>query len=161
MMRTEREIDMNIEMNTLIANIKKDYFNWTTRCAGAKGLDALTEINERMIADFNEKLTFKTGSKYIKIFSEGGSVWGFVVNTDKDKKFKMGDILKAAGYNAPARNAPRGNIIDGGYTIQWTGPLYLSEIENEKDRNNRSRNDVHDNPICSRMVLSGGILNVS
>ena len=116
---------MNNEMNALIENIKEDYLNWTTRCAGAKGLDALTEINERMIAEFNEKITYKTGSKYIKVFTEGGSVWGFVVNTDNDKKFKKGDILKAAGYAAPARNAARGNIVDGGYTIHWTGPLYL------------------------------------
>ena len=116
---------MNNEMNTLIENIKEDYLNWTTRCAGAKGLVALTEINERMIAEFNEKITFKVNTKYIKVFTEGGSVWGFVVNTDKDKKFKKGDILKAAGYAAPTRNKARGNILDGGYTINWTGPLYL------------------------------------
>ena len=115
---------MNNEITTLIENIKADYLNWTTRCAAAKGLDALTEINKKMIAEFNEKITYKVGTKYIKI-SAGGSVWGFVVNTDNDKKFRKGDILKAAGYNAPARNAARGNILDGGYTINWTGPLYL------------------------------------
>jgi hypothetical protein len=117
---------MNNEMTALIENIKADYLEWTTRCAGAKGLVALTEINERMIAEFNEKITYKAGSKYIKVFSEGGSVWGFVVNTDNDKKFKKGDILKAAGYAAPARNKARGNILDSGYTIRWTGPLYLN-----------------------------------
>jgi len=116
---------MNTEMNTLIENIKEDYLNWTTRCAGAKGRPTLTEINKTMIAEFNEKLTYKTGSKYIKVFTEGGSVWGFVVNTENDKKFRKGDILKAAGYAAPARNGARGNIIDGGYTIRWTGPLYF------------------------------------
>jgi len=116
---------MNNEMTTLIENIKTDYLEWTTRCAGAKGLDALTEINKEMIAKFNEKITYKIGNKYIKVFTEGGSVWGFVVNTDKDKKFKKGDILKAAGYAAPARNKARGNIVEGGYTINWTGPLYL------------------------------------
>ena len=116
---------MNIEMNSLMENIKVDYLNWTTDCACAKGRNTLSDINKEMIARFNENLTYKTGSKYIKVFTEGGSVWGFVVNTDKDKKFAKGDILKAAGYNAPARNAARGNIIDGGYTIRWTGPLYL------------------------------------
>ena len=125
MMRKQREIDMNNEMTTLIESIKKDYLNWTTRCAGAKGLDALTETNKEMIARFNEKITFKVGNKYIKVFTEGGSVWGFVVNTDNDKKFRKGDILKAAGWAAPARNKARGNILDGGYTIEWTGPLYL------------------------------------
>ena len=54
-----------------------------------------------------------------------GQVWAFVVNTDDDKKFKRGDVLKAAGFNAPARNAPRGNVLDGGFNIRWTGPLYL------------------------------------
>jgi len=125
---------MNNEMNTLIENIKADYLKWTKGCAYARNRAsgapsanawALSEINKKMIADFNEKMTYKVGNKYIKVFTEGGSVWGFVVNTDKDKKFKKGDILKAAGYAAPARNAARGNIVDGGYTINWTGPLYL------------------------------------
>jgi hypothetical protein len=116
---------MNNEMTALVANIKKDYFEWTTGCAAANGRGILSDINKEMIDRFNNNLTYKTGSKYIKVFTEGGSVWGFVVNTDKDKKFAKGDILKAAGYNAPARNAARGNIIDGGYTIRWTGPLYL------------------------------------
>jgi len=124
-MRNEERDTMNNEMNALIANIKKDYFDWTTGCAAARDLCGLSDINKTMIAEFNEKITYKVGTKYIKVFSEGGSVWGFVVNTDKDKKFKKGDILKAAGYAAPARNAARGNIVEGGYTIRWTGPLYL------------------------------------
>ena len=120
---------MNNEMNILIENIKKDYFDWTAGCAAARVTGhILSDINKKMIAEFNEKITYKTGSKYIKVFSEGGSVWGFVVNTDNDKKFRKGDILKAAGYAAPARNAARGNIVDGGYTIRWTGPLYLNHI---------------------------------
>ena len=121
---------MNNEMTTLIENIKADYLNLTTRCAAANwgrvsGLGTLTETNKTMIAEFNEKITYKVGTKYIKVFTEGGSVWGFVVNTENDKKFRKGDILKAAGYAAPARNKARGNILDGGYTIEWTGPLYL------------------------------------
>ena len=116
---------MKNEMIALIENIKEDYLNWTTRCGGRE----LSDINKTMIAEFNDGLTYKTGSKYIKVITRsaggGGSVWGFVVNTDNDKKFKKGDILKAAGWAAPARNAARGNIVDGGYVINWTGPLYL------------------------------------
>jgi|TARA_R110002074_G_scaffold298659_1_gene470208 hypothetical protein len=111
-----KEKNMNTEMTALIENIKEDYLNWTTRCA--KG--TLSEINKTMIADFNEKITFKMGNKYIKVVTNN-TVWGFVVNTDNDKKFKMGDILKAAGWAAPARNFARGNILDGGYTVGWTG----------------------------------------
>jgi hypothetical protein len=126
----EKEMIMNngsmaTEMDALIENIKTDYFNWTTGCAAAAGRGILSDTNKTMIAEFNEKIAYKTGSKYIKVFTEGGSVWGFVVNTDNDKKFKKGDILKAAGYAAPARNKARGNILDSGYTIRWTGPLYL------------------------------------
>ena len=103
---------MNEAIEKLMTAIKDDYraHTWT----------------DWMIERFEDGLTFKEGKKYIKIFSEGGSVWGFVVNTDKDNKFRKGDILKAAGYNAPARNQARGNILDGDYTIEWTGPLYLN-----------------------------------
>ena len=107
---------MNNEMATLIESIKADYLAWQGDRAGV-----LIDINKKMIAEFDEGLSYKTGSKYIKITRERGGVWGFVVNIDDDKKFKKGDILKAAGYAAPARNFARGNIIDGGYTVRWTG----------------------------------------
>ena len=109
---------MNNEMATLIESIKADYLAWQGDRAGV-----LTDINKKMIAEFDEGLSYKTGSKYIKITRERGGVWGFVVNTDNDKKFKKGDILKAAGYAAPARNFARGNILAGGYTVRWTGAM--------------------------------------
>lgn len=111
---------MNEQIETLIEAIKTDYLKWTSRSADYE----LTDVNKKMIAEFNEGLSVTEGQKYIKILSRG-SVWGFVVKVTTDKLFKQGDILKAAGYNAPARNKPRGNVIDGGYTIQWTGPRYL------------------------------------
>ena len=87
------------------------------------------EIRAAMRLEFATGIEMKYGSKYIKIITgkHGGntSVWGFVVNTDKDKKIKKGDLLKAAGWAAPARNAARGNILEGGYPLNWTGPLYL------------------------------------
>ena len=83
------------------------------------------KVKNEMNAKFKDGLSFTVGSKYIKIFSEGGGVSAFIVKTENDKKFKRGDILKAATYAAPARNAARGNILDGGYPINWTGPLYL------------------------------------
>ena len=114
---------MQNEMIKLLDTIKADYTNWMTRCA--KG-EELAEHQKDMIQRFNTELGFKAGNKYIKITTNnGGSVWGFVVATENDKKFRKGDILKAAGYNAPARNAARGNIVDGGYSVDWTGPHYL------------------------------------
>jgi hypothetical protein len=82
--------------------------------------------NHKMCEEFADGWEIKYGSKYIKILQKsGGSAWGFVVNTDDDKKFKRGDLLKCAGYNAPARNGARGNVLEGGFNINWTGPLYL------------------------------------
>ena len=111
---------MQSQLNTLLETIKQDYFNWTSR----NGTKELSEHNYTMIDDFNNGLTFTVGSKYIKVISKN-SVWGFIVNTENDKKFQYGDILKAASWNSPARNAARGNVMEGGYTVQWTGPLYL------------------------------------
>ena len=81
--------------------------------------------NKRMCDEYAEKLTISYGKKYIKIFVEGGGVKAFVVGVENDKKFKLGDILMPAGWAAPARNAARGNVLNGGYNINWTGPLYL------------------------------------
>jgi hypothetical protein len=111
---------MNDQILELIENIKTDYYNWTTRM----GTKELSDVNVSMIKEFNESISFSEGRAYIKILNRG-SVWGFIVKGDNDKLFKKGDLLKAASYNAPARNKPRGNILDGGYKIQWTGPLYL------------------------------------
>ena len=82
-------------------------------------------FNDEMKANFADGISVEYGRKYIKVIKTLGSqrmVWGFIVGVDNDKKFKLGDILKPAGWKAPARNAARGNILDGGYPINWTGP---------------------------------------
>ena len=86
--------------------------------------DLSSEIRIRMNEEYVDGLIFKRGSKYIKVISRD-SVSSFIVATENDKKFKKGDILKPAGWAAPARNAPRGNVLEGGYPINWTGPCYL------------------------------------
>ncbi len=105
---------MQAQIEKLIQDIKDNYAEFCDR--------------EDMVTAFNEGVTAKAGKKYVKILKKLGSqtmVWGFIVNVDDDKKFRKGDLLMAAGFNAPARNKPRGNILDGGYTIRWTGPGYL------------------------------------
>ena len=96
----------------MIEGANKDYMNFS--------------VNDAMKADFVEGWDVKSGSKYVKIMTDnGGSAWGFIVKTDTDKKFKKGDILKCAGWAAPARNKARGNVLEGNYLINWTGPVYL------------------------------------
>jgi hypothetical protein len=83
-------------------------------------------VSDEMKARFKEEWVVKNGSKYTKISTRnGGCAWGFVVNVDNDKKFKKGDLLMCAGYSAPARNGARGNVLEGGFEINWTGPLYI------------------------------------
>ena len=124
MLIEKREMIMNEAIMNLVERIKADYLDWTQRCADARGGE-LTEINKRMIEEFNEKVDIAEGRKYIRVF-QGGSVWGFIVATNNDKQFNYGDILMAAGYNAPARNKARGNVFDlENLRVQWTGANYL------------------------------------
>ena len=79
--------------------------------------------NERMFNEYKDGFKSIVGQKFIKITNCNG-VKAFIVKQD-DGKFKMGDILKPASWRAPAKNSARGNVLEGGYAIQWTGPLYL------------------------------------
>lgn len=108
---------MLLQVDNLLNDIKTDY-------AQLKRWTRDDDIRKSMIQRFNDGLTYAIGKKYIKII-QGGGVWGFIVNTDNDKKFRKGDILKAVSWASPARNKARGNILDGDYDISWTGPNYL------------------------------------
>jgi hypothetical protein len=105
---------MLAQLDQLLVDIKADYARWGKN---------LTSYRQEMIDEFSARVRVTEGKKYYKVI-QGTSVWGFIVKEDGGK-FRKGDILKAAGWNAPATNSARGNIIDGGYTVQWTGPLYL------------------------------------
>jgi hypothetical protein len=72
------------------------------------------------------------GGKYMRINhkrANGGqeSVWGFIALVDNPQKgLKVGDLLKAAGYNTPAKHA-RGNILNGTAKYDKYSPTYLKE----------------------------------
>ena len=72
-------------------------------------------------------LSIKPGRKFDKIISES-SVWGFVAKKNgvfKGIPYLVGDVFKAAGWNAPAKHV-RGSIFDGSISwYDWTGPNYL------------------------------------
>ena len=114
---------MQNEIKNLVNAIVDDYRLWTRGTEyGKKDYDRAVE----RVKEFANGISVKEGSKYTKILKDnGGSVWGFVVAVDTDKKFRKGDILMPAGYASPARNAARGNILDNDFDINWTGPKYL------------------------------------
>lgn len=110
---------MQNEINKLLEAIKSHYAAWQI------GTNQNDPVRSQMVEEFNNSLSVEEGSKYLKIVQRG-SVWGFIVKTDSDKKFKRGDILKAAGWATPARNQARGNILTGDLSwVRWTGPEYL------------------------------------
>ena len=98
---------------------KKDYVQMST----SYGKKELTGWSLEQTNKWDSLIKVSQGKKYIKVVQENG-VFCFIVKEDF-KHFKKGDILKAAGYNAPALNSARGNVLTGNYPIQWTGPLYL------------------------------------
>jgi len=116
------------EMSRALINMagvmKKDYQRFWQ--ASSKG-EPISGFAQERLDNFMESLEFKGGSKYIKVIKNDGQrmVWGFIVNTESDSKFKYGDILKPAGWAAPARNAARGNVFEDLSWVQWTGPAYL------------------------------------
>lgn len=112
-------VNMKNEINQLLEAIADDYRTFVTRSKDANGYSYDVEAN---VAEFKEALTVKEGSKYIRIDTKN-SVWGFI-NKGNDN-FKVGDILKPAGYRAPALNKARGNILEK-YTVAWTGPHYIA-----------------------------------
>ena len=114
--QTATTLDEGIK--NLMAGAKADYVKWST--LGGK---ELTGYSKEQVDNWDNKTKIKEGKKYIKIVQDTG-VFCFIVKEDF-KHFKKGDILKAAGYNAPALNSARGNVLAGNYPIQWTGPLYL------------------------------------
>lgn len=119
--------DMTVAVEVLVEAIKTDYRDWMNRSFGglaAKREDGpeYSETNKDMIERFEKTLRVEEGKKYIKVV-QNGSVWGFIVKAT-DSRFKSGDILKAASWASPAKNAARGNVFDG-YSIAWTGPHYL------------------------------------
>ena len=114
--QTAKTLDEGIK--NLMAGAKADYVKWST--LGGK---ELTGYSKEQVDNWDNKTKVSQGKKYIKIVQDTG-VFCFIVKEDF-KHFKKGDILKAAGYNAPALNQPRGNVLAGNYPIQWTGPLYL------------------------------------
>ena len=105
-------------ITNMMLGAKDDYIKMST--SGGK---ELTGYSKEQVDNWDNKTKVSEGKKYIKIVQDTG-VFAFVMKEDSGH-LKKGDILKAAGYNKPALNSARGNVLNGNYHIQWTGPLYM------------------------------------
>jgi len=105
--------ELTIKIEKLCKDIENQHF---------KAFPSLTDYS----------VTFKAGRKFCKIIigdanGSDRSVWGFINLTHE--KFNEGDVLKAAGWAAPALNRPRGNLLRQDYTVDARtqyGPGYIS-----------------------------------
>ena len=120
MIKVEKTAETLLEgVNNMMAGAKEDYVKMST----SNGKKELSGYSKEQVDSWDNKTKTKVGQKYIKIVQDRG-VFGFV-NIKDNGRFKRGDIFKAAGYNKPALNSARGNVLEGNYYIQWTGPLYM------------------------------------
>ena len=114
--KTANTLDDGIK--NMMAGAKDDYKRWSSNAHGEQ-----SQWAKDSVAEWDDKTKVSMGKKYVKVVQDTG-VFAFIVKEDF-KHFKKGDILKPAGWNAPALNSARGNVLTGNYNIQWTGPLYL------------------------------------
>ena len=117
--------DMKEALSKYLDAIRADYHKWSP--IDRNNMDAIQlEVAMKMTKEFDEGLTVEEGKVYLKVITRSGSsrsVHSFIVKQD-GPKFKRGDILKSASWNAPAKNQARGNIF-GAYRVLWTGAEYL------------------------------------
>ena len=121
---------MRMEIEKVLEAMREDYKRWTmaTRTVhqNVEEFNRAIDIREKMTEEYCDGLEVTEGSRYWKIVSNdrggGCSVKGFIAKAG-DKKFREGDMLKAAGWAAPARNFARGNVLDGKGVdnVRWTG----------------------------------------
>ena len=121
---------MRNEIEKVLETMRNDYKRWSmmTRTVhqNVEEFNRAIEIREEMTEEYCNGLEVTEGSRYWKIISNdrggGMSVKGFIAKAG-DKKFREGDMLKAAGWATPARNFARGNVIDGSgiNNVRWTG----------------------------------------
>ena len=115
-------------INNLLDGIGNDYINWNKPfVSDDEDSELRNKIRTESIAKFVAGLHVKPGRKFDKVIHDN-SVWGFVAKTDgvlKGIPYNVGDVFKAASWNAPAKHV-RGTIFtDNTNWYQWTGPNYL------------------------------------
>ena len=122
---------MRMEIEKVLEAMREDYKRWSmmTRTVhqNVEEFNRAIDIREEMTENYCKGLRVEENRRYWKIIGSNGggssiSVKGFICKAG-DKKFREGDMLKAAGWAAPARNFARGNVLDGSGVdnVRWTG----------------------------------------
>ena len=117
---------MREEIEKVLEVMRNDYKRWHGQMLKDDGdTESRRRIRDEMTEDYCNGLRVEENRRYWKITSgrqNQRSVSGFIVKAG-DKKFQEGDMLKAAGWAAPARNFARGNVLDGRgvNNVRWTG----------------------------------------
>ena len=118
---------MREAIEKVLEAMREDYKRWSDRCARHESSAHYSRIKDEMEENYCNGLRVEENRRYWKITSTNGSgtqrsVSGFIVKAG-DKKFLEGDMLKPAGWAAPARNFARGNVLDGYRVdeVRWTG----------------------------------------
>ena len=124
---TKQFTDIKDGIKNLIKAANADYCDSTSYDGSKTKTDTRLEMEEK----FKNGWTIKNGQKYIGIYKTMGnqqSIWGGVVKKDSSNGLlKKGDILKAAGYGTYTMVGAgrRGNVLEGNYSVSWTGANYL------------------------------------
>jgi hypothetical protein len=107
-----KDIKMKEQIQKYLEAIKASYADFSE----------MTTVRQEMVKRFNENVAVTVGNKYLKVVIKG-SVHSFIV-AKPTPKFKVGDILMAKSYKAPATNFARGNILDPKFNfraVRWVG----------------------------------------
>lgn len=112
---------MKEQIEQYLEAIKANYGAWVIKANyGAWG--GASSVRQSMVEHFNQGLEIVPGNKYIKVLTNR-SVHSFIVAVETPK-FKVGDILMAKSFKAPATNFARGNILDPKFDfskVRWAG----------------------------------------
>ena len=119
---------MREAIEKVLEAMREDYKQWSNWSSSYKpNPHSDKKIMNEMIENYCNGLKVEENRRYWKITGSNGggsqvSVKGFIVKAG-DQKFREGDMLKPAGWAAPARNFARGNVLDGTgvYYVRWTG----------------------------------------